>query len=404
MKAHKELYLLIGPLGSNKTMYSEAIAKLFNMEPVFWAKIKQEGGTKNCLNLLRKNLSKAFSKFSHVLLDGFPTKKDEAIFLLEASKILGYKIKCVIQLNISLEKIFHNLKNRFVCNNCGVFYEDEFSFSRKNTLHCPNCGVSLAKYHTNKKSIKKDYYRFFNSLKDISDILSLHAESYFSVSVEQPKHFVISSIFQKIKNQEKDIYTLHERKSQAKIETKYGTFQIVTYLSTVDYKEHLAIIKGSVRNKRGVLLRAHSSCVTGDALGSLKCDCGEQLQKALKIISESEAGILIYLHQEGRGINIINKIYAYQLQMRGADTVEANTLLKLPADMREYIAVKDILSDLEVKSVKMLTNNPDKIYKLEELGVIVESAVPLETRPHKYNKKYLSVKKNKMGHRLKLVK
>ena len=146
MKVHKELYILIGPLGSNKTMYSEAIAKLFNMESVFWAKIKQEGGTKGCLDLLRKSLSKAFSEFSYVLLDGFPTNKDEAIFLLEASKTLGYTIKCVIQLNISLEKIFHNLKNRFVCNNCGVFYEDDLSFSDKNILNCPNCGVALTRF------------------------------------------------------------------------------------------------------------------------------------------------------------------------------------------------------------------------------------------------------------------
>lgn len=177
-----------------------------------------------------------------------------------------------------------------------------------------------------------------------------------------------------------------------------------TYLSKVDYKENLAIIKGSVKNKRGVLLRVHSSCITGDILGSLKCDCGEQLQKALKTIEKSNVGILIYLHQEGRGINIINKIHAYELQGKGADTVEANTLLKLPVDMREYGAVKDILSDLEVKSIKILTNNPDKVYKLEELGIMVESVVPLEIKPHKHNKKYLLVKKNKMNHNLKLVK
>jgi len=122
------------------------------------------------------------------------------------------------------------------------------------------------------------------------------------------------------------------------------------------------------------------------------------------MINKSGRGVLIYLYQEGRGINLINKIDAYDLQRKGADTVTANELLKLPPDMREYAAVKDILVDLDIRSVKILTNNPDKVYKLEELGVIVESSVPLEIHPHKYNKKYLATKKNKMGHTLKLVK
>lgn len=402
MKENKELYIIIGPLGANKTMYSEAVAKLFNMEPIFWGKVKTKSN-KNNLSSLRKALAQAFKKHSHIIIDGFPTNKTESLFLLDLSKKLGYSIKCVIQLNISLERIIKNLKNRFVCNNCGIFYEDDSSIN-KGKNNCPNCGAILTKYHTNKREVQKNYYDFFNAVKDISEVLSLYSESYFSVSAEQPKHFVISSIFHKIKNQEKDFHTLYERKSQTKIETRYGVFKIITYLSKIDYKHHLAVIKGNVNNKRGVLLRIHSSCVTGDILGSLKCDCGEQLAKSLKIINKSGLGVLIYLYQEGRGINIINKIDAYNLQRKGADTVEANELLKFPIDMREYAAVKDILADLEIKSVKILTNNPDKIYKLEELGVIVESSIPLEINPHKHNKNYLSTKKKKMGHKLRLVK
>lgn len=392
----------MGPLGANKTMYSEAIAKLFNMEPIFWGKIKTKS-SKNNLVSLRKALSQAFKKHSRVIIDGFPTNKAEAYFLLDLSKMIDYSIKCVIQLNISLEKIIENLKNRFICNKCGVFYED-YSPANKDKKNCPNCGAVLIKYITDKRVVQKNYYDFFNSVKDISEVLSLYSESYFSVSAEQPKHFVISSIFYKIKNQEKDFYTLYERKSQTKIETRYGIFKIITYLSKIDYKHHLAVIKGNVENKKGVLLRIHSSCVTGDILGSLKCDCGEQLVKSLKIINKLGLGVLIYLYQEGRGINLVNKIDAYNLQRNGADTVEANELLKFPIDMREYIAVKDVLADLKIKSVKILTNNPDKIYKLEELGVIVESRIPLEINPHKYNKKYLSVKKKKMGHKLRLIK
>ena len=401
MKKEKELYIIIGPLGANKTMYSEAIVKLFNMEPIFWG--KAGAGKKNKLAVAKKALSDAFKKSSRVIIDGFPTDKNEAVFLLETSKKLGYSIRCVIQLNISLEKIIKNLKNRFICNNCGIFYEEE-TLTKKDYRNCPDCGSLLTKYHTNRDRIQKDYYDFFNSVKEIAEILSLYSESYFSVSVEQPKHFVISSIFNKIKNQEKDSHTLYEQKSKTKIETKYGTFKTITYLSKVDYRHHLSIVKGNVKNQRGVLLRIHSSCVTGDVFGSLKCDCGSQLQKALTMINKSGRGVLIYLYQEGRGINLINKIDAYDLQRKGADTVTANELLKLPPDMREYAAVKDILVDLDIRSVKILTNNPDKVYKLEELGVIVESSVPLEIHPHKYNKKYLATKKNKMGHTLKLVK
>lgn len=149
MKENKELYIMIGPLGANKTMYSEAIAKLFNMEPIFWGKVKTES-SKISLDTLKKALSQTFKKHSRIILDGFPTNKAESLFLLDLSKKLGYSIKCVIQLNISLERIVTNLKNRFICNNCGVFYEDDFTIN-KSKDNCPNCGAILTKYHTNKK-------------------------------------------------------------------------------------------------------------------------------------------------------------------------------------------------------------------------------------------------------------
>jgi adenylate kinase family enzyme len=219
MKKKKELYIIIGPLGVNKTIYSETIAKFFNMEPIFWGKMG--AGKKDKLAVAKKALLGAFRKSSRVIIDGFPTDKDEAVFLLETSKKLGFSIRCVIQLNISLEKIIKNLKNKFICNDCGVFYEEETP-AQKDHRKCPNCGSLLIKYHTNHDMIQKDYYNFFNSVKEIAEILSLYSESYFSVSVEQPEYFVISSIFNKIKNQEKNFYTLYERKSKTKIETKYG--------------------------------------------------------------------------------------------------------------------------------------------------------------------------------------
>src|SRR3989338_6733288 len=157
----------------------------------------------------------------------------------------------------------------------------------------------MLKNKVDREDIKNEYYAFFESVTDATRILSPISESYFSVSANQPKHFVISSIFEKIKSHEKSIQTIYEKKSSSKLNTKFGSFDIISYL---------AIIKGDIENKKGVLLRVHSSCITGDIFGSLFCDCGDQLAEALSIIEKNKQGLLIYLFQEGRGINIINKI------------------------------------------------------------------------------------------------
>lgn len=193
-----------------------------------------------------------------------------------------------------------------------------------------------------------------------------------------------------------------KREAEAKLPTKYGEFKVVGYRNIVNGKENLAIIKGDVSKGKDVLVRIHSKCLTGDALGSLKCDCGNQLAKALKIIEEAGRGIVLYMDQEGRDIGLLNKLKAYSLQEKGMDTVEANLALGFKADLRDYGSAAEILRDLGIKEVRLITNNPKKIEGLEKYGIDVVERVPINTKHFKENKFYLKTKKEKMGHLLEI--
>ena len=188
--------------------------------------------------------------------------------------------------------------------------------------------------------------------------------------------------------------------AETKLPTKFGEFRIIVFKNEVDHKEHLMIVKGDVRGKSDVLMRIHSECLTGDVFGSHRCDCGEQLENALRCIEEQGEGIVIYMRQEGRGIGLTNKIKAYTLQDQGYDTVEANVKLGFPPDMREYSLAAQMLRELEVKSVKLLTNNPEKKEDLERWGITVSKRVPIVIKANSINAKYLSTKKEKMRHML----
>ena len=188
--------------------------------------------------------------------------------------------------------------------------------------------------------------------------------------------------------------------AETKLPTKFGDFRIVIFKNEVDHKEHLMIVKGDVRGKSDVLMRIHSECLTGDVFGSHRCDCGEQLENALRSIEEQGEGIVIYMRQEGRGIGLTNKIKAYTLQDQGYDTVEANVKLGFPPDMREYSLAAQMLRELDVKSVKLLTNNPEKKEDLERWGITVSKRVPIVIKANSINAKYLNTKKEKMRHML----
>jgi 3,4-dihydroxy 2-butanone 4-phosphate synthase/GTP cyclohydrolase II len=191
---------------------------------------------------------------------------------------------------------------------------------------------------------------------------------------------------------------LVERVAEATLPTKYGTFRAVGYESTIDGAHHLALVKGDVAGKQDVLVRVHSECLTGDALGSLRCDCGEQLAAAMRRVEAEGLGVVLYMHQEGRGIGLLNKLKAYALQEQGRDTVEANLELGFPADLRDYGIGAQILVDLGLSTIRTMTNNPRKIIGLEGYGLRVTERVPIEVPPQEENVRYLRAKRDKLGH------
>jgi 3,4-dihydroxy 2-butanone 4-phosphate synthase / GTP cyclohydrolase II len=193
---------------------------------------------------------------------------------------------------------------------------------------------------------------------------------------------------------------LVERTTSVRMPTQYGEFKAVAFREVLTGKHHVALVKGDVAGAENVLVRVHSECLTGDVFHSLRCDCGEQLELALHRIGAEERGVLLYMAQEGRGIGLLNKLKAYELQEQGLDTVEANLALGFAADARDYGIGNQILADLGLTTIRILTNNPKKMTGIEGFGLHVVEQVPIEVQPNDENRRYLDAKRDKLGHAL----
>ncbi len=421
-----DVYVLFGPPGSGKSDQANMLSDKLNLKYISWGKIARNilskddfyPEFKNILqeaenkygrapegaiaSILGSEIEKIIKeqKYKGIVIDSYPRYKDEADDLITMIKKYDLNLKASIIMNIYYPNILNKISTSLVCGICEKKYTNFNQPINKDHCDVDNAKLKNTYDDINSNNLKSKYDLYIEESRKAIDIVSRESEISFSVDANQQSILVFSEIISKLTRKEKKFNTIFKKTGETNLPTEYGMFRLVGYQNRINYEYHLALVKGDVEGKRRVPVRIHSSCITGDIFHSEKCDCFGQLSAAMSHIEDVGQGVIIYLFQEGRGINILNKIEAYKLQEDGYDTVEANDQLSLPNDLRDYSVVKTMTEDLGIKTVDLITNNPLKMGDIQSVGVIVESRIPLIIKPNKNNEFYLKTQKEKNGHNL----
>lgn len=426
----KNLYVFFGPPGSGKSTQALLLQEKLGLHYISWGQISREIASgqgpygdyaemlkkinkENRLfpsgfifNIIRQEIQNNIlnnSKSNGIILDGFPRRIKEAEELVDIFKEFKINLKALVKFNIEHKTIKQRIAEREYCPKCGKFYNK--IIQPKISKLCDIDGTKLIKrLDDNSETVKNRFDLYIEESIDAFNFLAPYAKISFDVNANQDEISLFAEIITKLNSQIKKSHHIYYRTGQTKLQTEFGKFDLIAYQNIISYDYHLVLIKGNVENKRNVPMRIHSSCITGDIFHSKKCDCGEQLRKSLRYINQRKLGAFIYLFQEGRGINIINKIKAYELQSGGLNTIEANEYLGFPSELREYDMIKDIINDLKIKSINLITNNPEKINKLQSIGIIIENKITIKVNENPHNKNYLKTKKEKLNHSIKITK
>ncbi len=425
---HKgNLIVIFGLPGSGKSTQSILLEEKMGYKYISWGKITRnilnsKFGSEDDKRIILNNIKHGFSypeKYikekivqafvqdleagnTDFVIDGFPKRTQEAKDFIEIIKELNLNLKCVINIACTEKTLFKRIESRKYCENCGKFFND--ILRPRNEGICDfDSGKLIRRIDDDPEVVKLRINEYLNYVNPAIQLLSSISESFFSINGDQDELLIFSDIVTKLKSHNKDIFSLFKNVGHTLLPTKYGYFDMYVYQNIINYESHVVLTCGDVLNKRGIPIRIHSSCVTGDIFHSEKCDCGSQIDQAMSFIQKNGQGVILYLFQEGRGINMINKIKAYDLQQKGFDTISANEFLGIPAEMRSYEVVKDVLKDFSIKSIRLITNNPDKISKILDLGINVDDTIELKSEHFVFNEEYLKTKVDRMMHSKNLI-
>ena len=425
---HKgNLIIIFGPPGSGKSTQSVLLEEKMGYKYISWGRITRnimngkfgsEDDKRTILNninhnfsyperYIKKNILQNLTEElemgnTNFVIDGFPKRIQEAKECIEIIKELDLQLQCVINIACIESTMLKRIESRKYCKECGRFFNDILRPKNEGTCDFDQ-GKLVRRIDDEPNVVKERINEYLNDITPAINLLSNMSESFFSINGDQDELLMFADIITRLKSHKKDIFSLFKNVGHTLLPTQFGYFDMYIYQNIVSYESHAVLVCGDVVNNQSVPVRIHSSCVTGDIFHSEKCDCGSQLTQAMSFIQKNGCGIILYLFQEGRGINMINKIKAYDLQQKGFDTIEANEFLGIPSEMRSYTVVKDVLKDMGVKSIRLITNNPDKISQVLDLGINIDNTILLKSDQFVFNEEYLKTKVNRMMHNKDLI-